>query len=896
MIKRIITLLLITALLPISAMAAAPFDVEESNQNYEEILILTSLGIMDMNESGEFCSDQFITRAETAKIAAVVHNIDVEAYTYENPYTDVETDSEYAPYIAFCKENDLMIGIEDGIFAPDEYMTAEQFNVIIIRLLGYEKLANVLGAYPKGYRQVAEHIDLSKYLKQSGDYLQRGEAAYYLYKALDTHVSGITGTDKGNLKYDESDETLSERYMRLRRIEGTVTANEYSNMPAYEGVNTGMVRIDGVAMRTGMTDIKYEIGKYVVVYAELDADDEPIEVKAYVKSSRYNKEIEFRTKDIVPQQTSNERITVNNQGKTKTYKLSNDCIVIRNGEVLTSYSHSVFNVAIGKISIVDTNDNGSYNLVIIEDAESYIFKQYNENTKSLNFYYGKAPLTIADDTPVEVYVDNERASLSDLTAWMSVFIYKTTDNKVHRIDGSTKMVKGTYTSKSTDTVGIDNVSYDSSADFETYALEYKPISFGMTYTFIVNPYDEIVAVIEMDEKRDKYGFVLSTWIDESDTDAYIKLYNEDDEKKSYKLKENIVIEEGPQVNRVPAKTAVSNSEHGLVDGRGNAINQLVKFRVDDEGELERIFIAVDNTGGIYEKGEHFTLDFQRLGTGTIFYNSGNINGIYWGDTQNMKVFVIPATVDEHGVVTLDNLDDISIETGKTYNSTNQSNFELYDVDEYYNVGVMLKYAKDERVTSDAVAGWNVSVINRVYESVISNDEIGYIIEYYENGTLNTVEAEADCNTKACSPTQWDEFAGIPVGQLRCGDIIQIKVDKNKIKYIHMLGRGDNIEDDRERVCVGSTSTASSVPSVKLQTIPGKVVDTNDGFILVSTVAGNGDSCQRSIKKTTSIKYYLYDTNSLNDAIKVVDATEITQGDKIFVRLNAWASSFILIVR
>ena len=80
MIKRIITLLLITALLPISAMAAAPFDVEESNQNYEEILILTSLGIMDMNESGEFCSDQFITRAETAKIAAVVHNIDVEAY------------------------------------------------------------------------------------------------------------------------------------------------------------------------------------------------------------------------------------------------------------------------------------------------------------------------------------------------------------------------------------------------------------------------------------------------------------------------------------------------------------------------------------------------------------------------------------------------------------------------------------------------------------------------------------------------------------------------------------------------------------------------------------------------------------------------------------------------
>ena len=109
MIKRIISLLLITALLPISAMAAAPLDIEKSSPNYEEISILTSLGIMDMSEEGEFGADQFITRAQTAKIAAVVRNIDVEAYTYQNIYTDVEADSEYAPYIAFCNENNLMI-------------------------------------------------------------------------------------------------------------------------------------------------------------------------------------------------------------------------------------------------------------------------------------------------------------------------------------------------------------------------------------------------------------------------------------------------------------------------------------------------------------------------------------------------------------------------------------------------------------------------------------------------------------------------------------------------------------------------------------------------------------------------------------------------------------------
>lgn len=893
MIKRIISLLLITALLPISAMAAAPLDIEKSSPNYEEISILTSLGIMDMSEEGEFGADQFITRAQTAKIAAVVRNIDVEAYTYQNIYTDVEADSEYAPYIAFCNENNLMIGVEDDIFAPDAYVTAEQFNAIIIRLLGYEKLANGLGGYPNGYKLAASDIELSKYLEQKGEYLSRSEAAQYLYKALDTHVAQIIGSNKGDINFGEGDETLSERYMKLRRIEGTVTANEYSNLPSYTGVKTGMVRIDNAAMETGTTDIKYELGKEVVVYAELNGK-EPTKVKAYVKSD--NEELEFRTKDIVPQQTTNEKITVKNQNKTKVYKLSSDCVVIRNGEVLTSYSHNVFNVAIGKISIVDTYDKGYYNLVIIEDAESYIFKQYNENTQALNFYYGKSPLKIDDDTSVEVYVDSERATLSDLTPWMSLFVYRTTDNKAYRIVGSSKTVNGKYTSKGTDTIAVDNASYDKSADFETYALEYKPISFGMTYTFIVNPYDEIVAVVEMDQKLDKYGFVLSTWMDESDTNAYIKLYTENDEKESYKLKDYIFIEKGTQIDRVSAKTAVSSTAIGLVDGSQTAIKQLVKFRVNDEGELERIFIAVDNTNESYEKGECFTLDFQTLGTGSEYYNSGNFKGIYWGDTQNMKVFVIPATVDEHGAVTLGDLDDITIKTGQSYNGTSQSNFQLYDIDKYNNVGVMLKYAKDEKVTSDTIATWNISVINDVYESVISNDEIGYIIEYYENGTLNTIEAESDIKTKGSTPTQWDEFTGIPVSQLRSGDVVQFKIEKNKIKYIHMLGRGDDIDNDHERVCVSSSSTATSVPSVKVQTIPGRVVDTSDGFMLVSTTAGNGESCIRSIKKTTGIKYYLYDTQSDENPVKVVDASEITQGDKVFIKQYAWTANFLMIVR
>ena len=209
---------------------------------------------------------------------------------------------------------------------------------------------------------------------------------------------------------------------------------------------------------------------------------------------------------------------------------------------------------------------------------------------------------------------------------------------------------------------------------------------------------------------------------------------------------------------------------------------------------------------------------------------------------------------------------------------------------------MLKYAKDEKVTSDTIATWNISVINDVYESVISNDEIGYIIEYYENGTLNTIEAESDIKTKGSTPTQWDEFTGIPVSQLRSGDVVQFKIEKNKIKYIHMLGRGDDIDNDHERVCVSSSSTATSVPSVKVQTIPGRVVDTSDGFILVSTTAGNGESCIRSIKKTTGIKYYLYDTQSDENPVKVVDASEITQGDKVFIKQYAWTANFIMIVR
>ncbi len=874
-----------------------PIDISKDDSNYEATAVLVSLGIMDLNDDGSFRGDEFVTRAELAKIAAVIHGIDVTAYKdSETSYSDVKKDDDYACYITACREFGLMSG-DSELFEPDGNITADQLNAVVMRLMGYEIFANRIGEYPSGYNKVSELLKIRRYLHQNGEYMTRNETAEYLYEAFNTSAAQVDKIAGDSIEYQmDGNRTLSELYMGIRRFEGVVNANEFSHLPGKSTVSVGKVDVGGTVMGIGTTNIRSELGKYVVAYAYVDAMGNAEDVKAYVTPSKYNEETEILAKDLKQNETNSRKITAWNENKTKSYSLASDCVVIKNGEVLNSYSDDVFDVATGKINIIST-DGDRYNLVIVDAPESAIFKRYSQADCTMYFNYGTEKLTMPYEAVTEVFVDGEAASLSDLSEWMSVFVYKSENHNYYRFEASSKTVKGAYTTDEIKSgkIGIDKIKYNTAAELEDFLAECKPMLFGAVYTFIFNPYDEVTAIIEEETRDGEYGFVYSSDKGMFD-DMFLLLINENNEKKKLKLRKKVSLECGASVQSVNAAELMTNPVCGLVDENGQVIKQLVKYNLNSAEEVYRICIAADNTGNLTSEGDYFTLDMKKFGSGTVYYYNGSFGGVYLADSASLKVFTVPAEV-VNGVPNIKDVRDLEVEDDTCIKSMYLNNFYLYDADKYRKVGAMVRFVDSiSAISSDIIGRPETAVISEVQTALLENGDTGYIIEYWQGGKLLSAEADMDLKTASCSTNiNWSELEGTNISDLKCGDIAQVLLDsEGKIKNIYLLGSAATVSGDHERVSSSSASTPTAVSSTKTHTIPGTVTETNDSYIVVSTVAGNGTVCERSFTKNASTRYYMY--NSKRDTVSLASADEVENDDKVFARLDGYLCRMVLIIR
>lgn len=879
-------------------MAEIPIDVSENNDKYEAVAVLTQLGIMDINDDGSFHGDDFITRAELAKIAAVIRNIDGNDYANaEIKYSDVDRENEYAKYIMACTEYGFMRGDGEN-FEPDGNVNADQLNAIVMRLMGYEPIAQTLGGYPLGYTGVAERIKIRKYLSQSGEYMTKNEVASYLYEALDAPSAQAYSMSGDNIEYSvDSDKALSELYMGIKRFEGIVGANEFSALPGKNTLSAGKVEIDGTVMNGGTTDIKSELGKYVVAYAYVDAKGNCGDIKTYVTPSKYNEEVEILAKDLDTANTNSNKISVWKGNKRRSYSLRSDCIVIKNGEVLTNYSDDVFNITTGKIFVINTNGSG-YDLVIVDAPQSMIFRSYSENLQTLYFYYGAEKIELPNEAKVEVFIDGEAAALSDLSEWMCVFAFKSENHNYYRFDVSSKSVKGEYTARDydNDKIEVDRTTYNAASEFDDYAELCRPMRLGVVYTFIFNPYDEITAIIDEEISDGGYGFVCSSDMNSFKDSVYLHIFTESNEKKRIKLSKKVTVEYGASVQSVDAQELLTDSGCGLVDDGGEVIKQLIKYNLTSDGQINRICIAVDNSANESCDNDYFTLDMKKFGSGTIYYYNGSFGGVFLGDSSTLKVFTVPAKV-VNGVPNITDVSDIEVEDDTNIKSLYLNNFYLYDADKYRRVGAIVRFVEDvNTVNSDIIGRPETAVITKIRKAVLQSGDEGYNIEYLQGGKQLNIEADEDIVTATCNNSNWREYEGTKLSDLKCGDVVQIVLDAEgkKVKYIYKIGSASSAYDDHERVSSSSTTTPISVSSAKIHTIPGTVKETNSGYIVVSTVAGNGVACDRSFKKNATTRYYIY--HSDRDIVGLATADDVFDGDVILARLDGYLCRMVLIVR
>ena len=182
-------------------------DVAADNKFAEAIDVLSNLNILDGFKDGEkykFQPDGYFTRAQAAKIVAIIHNAatngeikgqDAISALYSNAQNYfVDCNNSWAlPFINYCRITGLLDGMTKTTYAPERLLTGVQWLKMMLTTLNFDtdKEGYVGTGWDVNVLNRANEVGLLKGLPEGWkgiNNVTRGEAAQILYNALTKYL------------------------------------------------------------------------------------------------------------------------------------------------------------------------------------------------------------------------------------------------------------------------------------------------------------------------------------------------------------------------------------------------------------------------------------------------------------------------------------------------------------------------------------------------------------------------------------------------------------------------------------------------------------------------------------------------------------------------------------
>lgn len=166
--KKILCLVLTLLLtLGLAGQAFATFtDVTDVASEIDQVV---AAGLMQGYPDGTFRPNDYVTRAEFAKVAVLawqqVNDETLAGAATTNSFSDVKADAWYTENIERAVALGLMQGYPDGTFRPGSDISAAEVLTVLLRIAPNVDLANLAGAWPDNYIQLADEIGFPKFAK-----------------------------------------------------------------------------------------------------------------------------------------------------------------------------------------------------------------------------------------------------------------------------------------------------------------------------------------------------------------------------------------------------------------------------------------------------------------------------------------------------------------------------------------------------------------------------------------------------------------------------------------------------------------------------------------------------------------------------------------------------------
>lgn len=642
---------------------------------------LRKLGIFKDTDTD---AELVITRGEFAEIVARIINAAGNgvqpAFRYE--FKDVEEGVSYYDAVNTLCNYGFIEGDGKGYFHPDNEIKSAEAVIILMNMLGYYEIAHLRGEGDTGYRNLAINMQFTKEVPFNySTTVTLGKAAKLIYHALHERVAESNTYKGGNITFSQSNDTLMYRYMGVYTIEGVVSANEYTAISKVSGkTEENTIKINDKVLEFNDESLNPQdyLGLYSRVYYKEDAGRD---VAVFIEAlKRHNEILKINAKDIEGFDKFTKTISYKNGEKIEQEKLLMDTAIIFNSAAVEgNINENYFTPEAGQLVFIDNDSDNKFDILIIDSYSTFVAKGKIANLEgTLYDNHGvHQGLSLAEKS-VEIYKNNVKADITAIESGNVLFVatekvkyektegaspvtYQTPDSSSEyiRILASGYEFKGVLGEASDEYVYIDSVEYEYSNGFYVASASGSSKASASTrlnssVSGVLDLNGDIAWITRGADEAVKYGYIVKAGEGEKGSDNHrIKLYSQDDEMITVDFANKV------KLYKLWDDSAINSSTYYAKNVKGNAIlteypelnvRQLIKFKLNKDGELAELYLPADDTARDYNNDipalqegimyHSVTLD-KANGHNMVFGANSIVEPLFQYSKQSSVGFVVP---------------------------------------------------------------------------------------------------------------------------------------------------------------------------------------------------------------------------------------------------------------
>lgn len=631
----------------------------------------------------------------------------------------------------------------------------------------------------ESYIKLANDIGISDGVEvKVANTINQREFAIMIYNTLFTDMLIQTSYGENPEFKVIKDENVLLNVMDIFKFEGIVEASGILALDTKylekDKVSHNIVRINGFEY---ICDMAYKaddiIGRCVEAYT-YSKDNKKL--AAIVIPDEFNKILEVDAEYLdTPPDIRNLRFTYYNQNdKLKSGRITANADVIYNGRLLENYKKSDFEGKEAKITFIDNNSDGKYEVAIINEYKSFVVNSISSdgiymvdvNGNDYNFEnWFKNENTIKD-------VSGNDVDILSIKKYSVISVRYDKNGFVTDVIMSDFSAKGNLT-ESEDSfkyITLDDKEYEFDLNFYESFTGKSDTPLGSEITAYLDFKGEIVGV-DIYKTVDEYAYLFEILDPEQSPQPYLKFID---------ASSNLVF--APVSNKVTLNGKSVNyrklyNESVFKDEKGEFKPQLIKIKKDSKGNAKSINTATTNHGlGVISSGSGFELNFDHNigydnnGTTTKTMRVTTSEGRKWFGAKYVAsadalVFMINSVDENKCLVRLGS----NIQTGVA------ANMDIYDVDKNYVPGAIVYYTTDGTETKYIDPYFQTYVVKDTSLSI--DDEGNYItkLEAYKDGNIVTFNVEnPDMKTYSYNNLTGDtRLTGVKFKDIVPGSVIQV---------------------------------------------------------------------------------------------------------------------------